>query len=204
MTVQEYETKVWPFYLRLEKEFMNTLTYVEFSEDNFSTYSIEYEKQLLSVGSEVDMMCKLLCKEIDAFSNASNMDQYAKLLCTYNDLTTTQILFQVNRNSYIPFDGWTEGNNPSWWKAYNRVKHERLKDENYKQGNLKNVFVSLAGLYVLNRFYFKVIKQSSLELSPNPQSQLFTIVGWNVCIPIGGGYHRVIGEDGSMAVEYDL
>lgn len=44
MIVQEYETRIWPFYLRLEKEFINTLTYVEFSSDNFSKYSIEYEK----------------------------------------------------------------------------------------------------------------------------------------------------------------
>lgn len=50
MTIQEYNTKVWPFYLRLEKEFLNTLNYVEFTEDNFDTYSIEFEKLLLSIG----------------------------------------------------------------------------------------------------------------------------------------------------------
>lgn len=131
------------------------------------------------------------------------MDQYAEVLCAYNDLTATQISFQLNRKEYLPFDGWAEGNNPFWWKAYNKVKHQRLKDENYKQGNLKNVFTSLAGLYVLNRFCFRMVKQSHLELSPNPQSQLFAIVGWNVCVPIGGGYYRVIQDDGSMSVEYE-
>ena len=50
MTLQEYNVKVWPFYLRLENDFLNTLNYVEFSEDNFSTYSIEYEKQKI-IGS---------------------------------------------------------------------------------------------------------------------------------------------------------
>lgn len=203
MTVQEFETKVWTFYLRLEKEFMDTLTYVEFSQDNFSTYSIEYEKQLLSIGSEVDVLCKLLCKEIDSSQNPSNMDQYANVLCGYGNLTTTKITFQLNRQDYIPFNGWVVGNNPPWWKAYNKVKHERLKDENYKRGNLENVFMALAGLYVLNRFCFKKIKQSHLELSPNPQSQLFTVAGWNVCVPKGNGFYDVLRADGGIGLAHE-
>lgn len=35
MTLQEYNVNIWPFYLRLENDFLNTLNYVEFSEDNF-------------------------------------------------------------------------------------------------------------------------------------------------------------------------
>ena len=203
MTVQEFETKVWTFYLRLEKEFMDTLTYVEFSQDNFLTYSIEYEKQLLSIGSEVDVLCKLLCKEIDSSQRPVNMDQYANILCGYGNLITTKITFRLNWQDYIPFNGWSIGNNPSWWKAYNKVKHERLKNENYKQGNLENVFMALAGLYVLNRFYFRKIKQSNLELSPNPQSQLFTVVGWDVCVPKGNGFYDVLRADGSMGFVHE-
>ena len=44
MNIQEYNTKVWAFYLRLEKDFIEALNYVEFAEDNFSTYSIEFER----------------------------------------------------------------------------------------------------------------------------------------------------------------
>lgn len=203
MTVQEFETRIWPFYLRLEREFINTLTYVEFSPDNFSTYSIEYEKQLLSIGSEIDILCKLLCAEIDSTQHPSKMDGYTSILSGYMNITSTKIRFCMNQQDYIPFDGWTIGNNPTWWKAYNKVKHERLLNENYKKGNLENVFHALAGLYLLNRLYYKKIKQTSLELSPNPHSEIFSVVGWNVCIPVGNGFYNVLHSNGGMGLLHE-
>ena len=202
MTVQEFETRIWPFYLRLEKEFINTLTYVEFSTDNFSTYSIEYEKQLLSIGSEIDILCKLLCEEIDPTQHPSNMDRYTLILSGYMNITSTKIRFCMNQQDYIPFNGWTNGNNPTWWKAYNKVKHERLFNDNYKKGNLENVFNALAGLYLLNRLYYKKIIQTSLEISPNPQSEIFAVDGWNVCIPVGNGFYSVLHANGGMSLEH--
>ena len=47
MTKEEYIRKIWRYYLRLEEEFYSTLNYVEFSQDNFQTYSKEYDKLLL-------------------------------------------------------------------------------------------------------------------------------------------------------------
>ena len=41
MTKEEYIRKIWRYYLRLEEEFYSTLNYVEFSQDNFQTYSKE-------------------------------------------------------------------------------------------------------------------------------------------------------------------
>lgn len=202
MTRQEFETRVWPFYLRLEKEFIETLNYVDFSEDNFLTYSIEYEKQLLSICSEIDILCKMLCNEIDATKNPSKINQYAEILCGYENLTTIKISFEINKQEYIPFDGWTISDSPTWWKAYNRVKHDRLKDDNYKKGNLENVFKALTGLYLLNRVYFRIIKNSGLEISPNPQSQLFSVVGWNICVPLGNGFYNVLRPNGSMGIKH--
>ncbi|MBD9336759.1 MAG: hypothetical protein EGP69_02235 [[Ruminococcus] faecis] len=79
MTVQEYNVRIWPFYLRLEEEFLNSLNYVEFSKDNFKTYSIEYEKQILSIGSEVD----ILCKEVAPDSSPNQIQEYREILYNY-------------------------------------------------------------------------------------------------------------------------
>ena len=47
---------MWSYYLQLETDFLNTLNYVEFAEDNFGVYSKEYAIQLLSICSEIDVV----------------------------------------------------------------------------------------------------------------------------------------------------
>ncbi|RZS94080.1 hypothetical protein [Cuneatibacter caecimuris] len=203
MTRQEFEIRVWPYYLRLEREFIETLNYVEFSEDNFLTYSIEYEKQLLSICSEIDMLCKELCKEIDADKELRHIYQYAEILCDYQNISEIKIIFEINQKKYIPFDGWTVSDSPKWWKAYNKVKHDRLKNNNFKSGNLENVFMALAGLYLLNRIYFRQIKNCGLEIGPNPPSQIFSVDEWNICIHVGNGFYYVLIPDGSMSFTHE-
>ena len=44
----------WDYYLVLERELVNSFNYVELSNDNFSTYSVEFAKMLLSICSEFD------------------------------------------------------------------------------------------------------------------------------------------------------
>lgn len=202
MTVQEFERKIWPFYMRLEKEFLNTLTYVEFSQDNYATYSIEYEKQLLSIGSEIDVLCKLLCNQIDPLQKPQNINEYADILSGHNNLISQKVRFQIDMQEYVPFDGWTSDQSPKWWKAYNKVKHERLSNENYKKGNLENVFMALMGLYLLNRYYYREIKVSSLELEPSLQSQLFAVVGWDVCVPVGNDFYKVLRTTGNVGIQH--
>lgn len=164
------------------------------------TYSIEYEKQLLSICSEVDILCKALCKEIASDKTVEKINQYAEVLCKYQNMSETKILFENAQKTYIPFEGWTPSESPSWWKAYNKVKHNRLNNDNFKEGNLKNVFNALCGLYLLNRLYFRQIKDSTLEICPNPQSQIFSVDGWDVCVEIGNGFYYVLNADGRMSL----
>lgn len=55
MTKDEYNLKYWMFYMQLENDFSKTFNYVEFADDNLSAYSKEYAKQLISIGSELDI-----------------------------------------------------------------------------------------------------------------------------------------------------
>ncbi len=52
----------WDYYRELEKEFLNTRKYVEFSTGNNSTYSIEYLKLYQAVCSEIDVVGKVLAQ----------------------------------------------------------------------------------------------------------------------------------------------
>lgn len=200
MTVMEFNKKVWAFYLRLEDDFLNTLKYVDFSQDNFATFSIEYEKQLLAIGSEIDVLCKLLCKEIAPTQEAKCITQYAEILCNYQDITnaSVHVSLSLSSNDFTPFSGWTPTNSPAWWKAYNAIKHQRTDNHNYKKGNLENVFLALSALYILNRYYCKLLNRNRIMNEPDIKSSLFTMVGWRVCIPIGNGFVNVLEVDGSI------
>ncbi len=203
MTIEEYNSKVWAFYLRLEKDFIESLNYVEFAEDNYSTYSIEFERMLLAICSEIDVLCKLLCKEIDPTASPTKILDYANILCGYNNFISSAVHFERIKKSFIPFDGLTTQDTPYWWKAYNKVKHERTDNDNYKKGNLENVFMSLAALYSLNRYYCKKISTSALFDEPLPKSQLFNMDGWRSVTPIGNKFAMVAQADGRMSMMCD-
>ena len=65
MTKEEFLSRVWGYYIMLENNFMDTFVYVEPVTKNNDTFSKEYGKLLLSIGSEIDVVCKELCKIIE-------------------------------------------------------------------------------------------------------------------------------------------
>lgn len=53
----------WNYYRELEDELLQTKRYVEFTEKNFKTFSIEYLKLYQAVCSEIDVLGKALASE---------------------------------------------------------------------------------------------------------------------------------------------
>ena len=200
MTKEEYIRKIWRYYLRLEEEFYSTLNYFEFSKDNFQTYSKEYDKLLLSIGSEVDIVFKNLCMIVNPECHVNKIPEYAEILCNYEGLTDASVEFSYSKEGYTPFAGWSPDNSPQWWRAYNCIKHDRTNSDNEKKGNLENVFLALAGLYVLNRYLCKCICAGKIMQEPNEHSKLFTMIGWDVCTDIGNGFIQVLHASGNVSM----
>ena len=134
MYEKEYESHVWSFYRNLEDEFLSVLYYIELTKDNYKTYSIELEKLLLSLGSEIDNLCKLLCKAKDPDKNPLCINQYAEILCPIEGFLQTRVFCNITKEEYVPFKDWGQKNSPNWWKSYNSVKHNRNDKEKYKEG----------------------------------------------------------------------
>lgn len=203
MTIEEYNTNIWMFYLQLENNFYDTLNFVEFTQDNFSTYSKEYAKQLLSIGSEIDIVCKELCKLIAPTDNRRNIVEYARILCGYDDLPNSTVQYNFTKEQFQPFLNWSDTNSPSWWKDYNSVKHDRLQNENVKKSNLENVFNALAGLYILNRYLCMLVSVGRRMKEPEIKSRLFKMVGWEESVPLGNGFVRVSSPNGHVSLVHD-
>ena len=59
MTRQEFLKDYWQYYLMLEKQFVNTLQYVDLDNNNFTTFSNQYANLLQAIGSELDSFFKV-------------------------------------------------------------------------------------------------------------------------------------------------
>ena len=195
MTREELEESFWTHYILLEKEFMATMGFVKIDTDNYFTYSDAYAKLLLQIGSEIDVVSKETCKLINPSFCGETMDKYHLTLSGDPDFINTNVHLI---NYGIILEPWndiesTSAGNPSliWWKAYNKVKHERMNKvtidgvtkESFKFANLKNVLNALGALYqLLLHSYYLALKNEGGKIDvPLPGSRLFRLNGtlWN-------------------------
>lgn len=145
----------WKYFLTVDQDISHLSRYIEFSDDNYGVYSIELARLFLSVCSEVDVVMKILCQrhcealycqKIKGKRNP-NMDIYRSVLVPCFDyFSSISVEIPKCSISRIPWKEFTKGDNPSWWRAYNDVKHSR--HNNYKKANLGNVIDATAGLLV--------------------------------------------------------
>ena len=184
MSEEEFVNLYWKQYIMIEKEFRKTTKYVALDSINFKTYSDAYIKLLLQIGSEVDIVAKALCKEINNASNAKNINHYQlEIITRFTDFP--DVVVNGKSIDFVPWDSWKQSSSPIWWKTYNNVKHDRNnKDdgliENYKYANLENTINALAGLYQLELYLYSVLPHKQSVETPLPGSRLFGIKnsGW--------------------------
>ena len=189
MTSHDLINSFWTHYIMLEKEFTATMHYVRLDPDNYGAYSDAYAKLLLQVGSEVDVVAKMACKLMNPSFNGETMDKYRQVLSGDADFSSTIVKLI---NYPIVLHPWNDlethfTNTPGiiWWKAYNKVKHDRmnpvtingLTKEGYRFATLENVLNSLGGLYVLLlHSYYLLLKSEGKTIEiPLPGSRLFLL-----------------------------
>lgn len=189
MNREEFCKLHWSYYLALEKDFLATERYVSFDlGDNYldasqtvtdygnsNVFSNEFIKQYQAICSEVDVILKSICKELENAS-VSKMPQYTELVLKHwGDLPNQKV--RMKAIELEPLGIWKTNphNSPNWWRGYNSVKHDRLG--NFKRANLKNVVNALAGLYTLELYLVKFIGDRDHEKDvPNDNSKLFELI----------------------------
>jgi hypothetical protein len=155
----------WQHFLALEADFAATSRYVEFTRQNFGTFSIEYAKLLLAVGSEVDVLCKIICDRVDSAAKRDNIDDYRACLTAHTQIASEEVLIRRYNLTLKPWDAWSHGKNPSWWGSYNKVKHQR--DTHFSEANLENCANAISGLFAIVLYCHKAEKSAN-ALEPYP------------------------------------
>ncbi len=160
----------WNYFLALETDIEHLSRYVEFTEENFSTYSLEIAHIYLACCSEVDVVAKLLCQQINHDSQAGNIGEYREIItAAIPEIPQSLITIPRFGMELNPWQNWQEDKSPIWWQNHNNVKHQR--NEFFHQANLHNVLNSMAGLFLLVLVYYrKVIEGRRIE----PPPSLFT------------------------------
>lgn len=157
----------WNYFIALEADIESLSRYVEFTKDNFKTYSIEIAHILLASSSEVDVVAKQFCKRLDAKSKASQIDQYREVITSaIPEFADSLISLPRYGLELSPWSNWNNNQSPLWWKSHNEVKHQR--NEHFPKANIKNVLNSMAGLFILILYFYKdIIDGRRIEPPPS-------------------------------------
>lgn len=190
------DLQAWHYFLALERDFVETTDFVEPRSANFATFSNAYAKLLLLVGSEVDVVAKQLCAGCPTGQSSSNIVQYqAAITSAFPGMHATTVKVSRYGLEFTPWQIWgaQSPTSPTWWKAYNEVKHSR--DSSFDKANLGNLFDAFAGLLVLELYLYRRLD----DLQPRPR--LFDR-GFPQTITTGSG-HNLPGltytNDGAFA-----
>lgn len=174
ITLPQFIKNYWDYYLELEDQLLSTKKYVDFDKSNFKTFSIEYLKLLQAACSEIDVVAKILAGCCDSsFKELHNINIQKwgfVIQRTFPDIENTSVSF-MNDTVITPWQNWeyekcADQNNkqryrlkkgkatPTWWTAYNKVKHERTTTDkngrtNYSKANLENLASAMAALFII-------------------------------------------------------
>lgn len=118
------------------------------------------------IGSEVDVVAKMLCEREAPTQSAANIRNYKAILMNrFDGLHTIEVDIPRYKRSEGPWAAWGEAwpASPPWWTAYNSVKHRR--DTNFQDANQGNVINALCGLMALLLYWMR----DEVHLQPYPE-----------------------------------
>ena len=210
LQIRRFIHNFWDYYCELENDFLVTRKYVSFSELNYSTFSLEYLKLFQAVCSEIDVLGKTIASTVD--NNFKPKDKQNNIYkwwyaiqdlplvnsSSKNFLLSDSTCIFLNEMNLTPWNSFKtercvdkKGRNyirsvdksvPSWWTAYNSVKHSRIclndnqnDDINFAKANLKNLVNAFAGLYLLEISYLSLLSTVEYSKGFSKKSCLFRL-----------------------------
>ena len=157
----------WEYFLSLDEDLERAARYVAPEPGNFSAYSVEFARLLLSACAEIEVVAKTLCEKIETQSERKDINDYMKIITkSYPKFSPIKVAIPRYDLEFQPWLDWQSGKTPSWWTSHNHVKHERTK--NFTEANLTNSLNAIGGLFLLTLYYYQPILYSH-QLFPWPK-----------------------------------
>ena len=125
MDVLDFKNTYWNYYIQIEKDFFDTAPYCNIAESNNNSFSVKYLQLHLSICSEIDTICKSLCKRIKSSLNLSEcgISDYIKILSSsYGTFSKETVnLCGYKYRIVQPWKGIDKDHIPNWWNVYNDI-----------------------------------------------------------------------------------
>ena len=161
----------WNYFLALEKDLEGVSRYIEFCGPNLQTFSIELAHLLFASASEVDTLAKCICQILDPKAKCETIDDYRRIIKAGEEgeiyptgqklkpehqhrLSSLKVHIPRYNLEFTPWESWAKDTNPDWWRAYNRVKHQR--DTFFNEATLCNAIYALSALLAMNYLYCRL------------------------------------------------
>ena len=155
----------WQYYMSILRDLEVFSRYVEISPDNYATYGVELTRLLLSAGSEIDVVAKLLCKEVNSGIFADSINDYQQILMQrFPHLPEIEVSLPKYLISLKPWSDWIDNKTPKWWNCYNKVKHQR--SDHFREANLENTLLATSGLCILVCYLYHENLSSLTGITP--------------------------------------
>ena len=152
------------YYMALESDLEKCSRYVDFSETNFTTHSLEFARIIMAACAEIDTIAKEFCNLINTQSTSRNILEYAnEILSVSPNITKIEIASPRYNLKVKPWDSWGGTVSPNWWKANNNIKHDRAN--NYEDANFFNALSATGGLLSILLYFYNYKDGKQLEIS---------------------------------------
>ena len=146
-SIAEHVTKR---YQEIENSMQETFQFVTPDTSNRCCHSPVFSRIIKDVGSTFGS----IFKEFINYSGKANLYKnnihgYLKFIKDHTtNIENRSVYFRLYRKNLLPFRKSNSHDPvPSWWHAYNKVKHEEVSD--YREGNLENALNAVAALAII-------------------------------------------------------
>ena len=159
---KEFSMQYWEYYCALESDFKQISRFIDFSDENLKTYSIELTRILLSACSELDVIFKDICFLIDPLLKPQKINDYRMIIReNLPEIINEKVSVGFHFFNVQPLEIWKDDETPKWWKMHNKVKHER--NTYFKEANLENARNAICALFICVNYYYMKKLQPLME-----------------------------------------
>jgi hypothetical protein len=197
-------------FLLMQSDLQRLFEFVEPSDCNLGAYSYRIHELLVRACIEIEAKFKAILRE-NIYNPADrngapipekkwNIHNYKKVNKTHH-LSSYKVhvpIWDGAQSVFEPFREWGANADLSWYKAYNKSKHDRTIA--FREANFGNLLNSVAGLLVLlsSQFGTQDFAPGSTSLSVNTDSYYSTEPA------LGGFFHIEFPTDWSDDEKYDF
>ena len=145
-------------YSMIEEDFLNIVKIIPLEKESLNIFSPKLSDIILRVGSNIDIFFNewikvpefndsTLVKKVRKKRNKTIKDYY-NIFFSRLELNNAFVSVRHIEANIYPFKNWTINSSPSWWGAYNKIKHNGFAERKY--GTLENALMALGALLILH------------------------------------------------------